>query len=154
MSEKVEAFELETISDKTTGVLAIKDFEATLETAKRIVAENPVPVIDNDEAKKEAKAFRATINKVVKAIDRRRIDTIADYTQDFADKCNQIKALLDDLQKGYGKAITDYEDSQKAVVADTAPAKKYTATIKFTDEKLIKKLTDFCLKNNCELTIK
>ena len=53
-----------------------------------------------------------------------------------------------------GEKIKEYEDKQKVVVADTTATTKYTATLKFTDEKIIKKLQDFAVKNGCELTIK
>lgn len=154
MSEKIDAFELDTISDRKTGVLAIKDFDATLQTARTIVAENPVPVIENDVQKKEAKAFRATLNKVIKAIDRRRIDTVADYTSDFEESCKQIKAVFVELEEGYKAEIERYEKSQELASVEAEVARKYVATVKFTDPKLVKKLTDFCAKNGCELTIK
>lgn len=154
MSETIETFELETISDRKTGVLAIKGFDETLQTARQIVAEHPVPEIGNDAQKKEAKAFRATLNKVIKAIDRRRIDTVADYTSDFEEACKQIKDVFSELEQGYKAEIERYEKSQEIASVETAPTTKYVATIKFTDPKLVKKLTDFCAKNGCDLSIK
>jgi hypothetical protein len=153
-SEKIETFELETISNRSTGVLAVKDFGKTLDTAKRIIEQYPVPTIENDAQKKDAKAVRATLNKIVKAIDRKRIDTVNDYTTEFEDSCNQIKTLFDERQAEFGKAISEYEDSQKTVIGAATDIKKFTATIKFTDGTLIEKLKNFCTKHGCELTIK
>ena len=154
MSETIETFELETISDRKTGVLAIKGFDETLQTARQIVAEHPVQTIENDAQKKEAKAFRATLNKVIKAIDSRRIDTVADYTADFEKACKEIKNVFSELEQGYKAEIERYEKSLEVASVETAPTTKYVATIKFTDPKLIKKLTDFCAKNGCDLSIK
>lgn len=154
MSETIETFELETISDRKTGVLAIRDYDATLQTARQIVAEHPVPTIENDAQKKEAKAFRAILNKVIKAIDRRRIDTVADYTSDFEDACKGIKNVFSELEQGYKAEIERYEKSLEVASVETAPTTKFVATIKFTDPKLVKKLTDFCTKNGCDLSIK
>lgn len=153
--EKIEKFELDTIVDTENGVLDIKGgFEKTLALALEIVNQNQVFEIVNDSDKKRAKEIRANLNKVVKAIDRRRIDTIADYTIQFTENCNAIKKLFEDRAAEFKAVIDAYEESQKLVVGEEAGTKRYTATIKFTDEKLIKKLTDFCTKNGCELTIK
>ena len=155
MSETIETFEMETISDKKTNVLAVKDFDLTLAKAKRIVAEHPVPTIENDDQKKAAKAFRATLNKVIKAVERRRIDSVADFTAEFEASCKEIVAVFYDAERGYKAAIEAYEDSLKvASVEAEQPARKYVATIKFTDEKIIKKLTEFCAKYGLEATIK
>lgn len=154
MSETIERFELETVSDRNTGVLVVTDFQKTLEQAKQIVAEHPITAIENDAQKKEAKAFRAVLNKVIKAIDRRRIDTVADFTQQFVSDVDEIKRVFVDLEQEYKAKIEEYENAQKIVVSETAAPKKYVATVKFADEKIVKKLTEFCQKNGCELTIK
>lgn len=154
MSETIERFELETVSDRNTGVLVVTDFQKTLEQAKQIVAEHPITAIENDAQKKEAKAFRAVLNKVIKAIDRRRIDTVADFTQQFVSDVDEIKQVFVDLEQEYKAKIEEYENAQKIVVSETTAPKKYVATVKFADEKIVKKLTEFCQKNGCELTIK
>lgn len=155
MSEAtIERFELETISDRSTGVLVVRDFDKALATAKEIVAQHPISTIETDAQKKDAKAFRATLNKVIKAIDRRRIDTIADFATGFEQSCNEIKAVFSELERQYKTEIEAYEERQKAATVEAPEVKQYVATIKFTDEKLIKKLTDFCTKNGCALTIK
>ena len=76
------------------------------------------------------------------------------YTIQFTENCNELKRLFDERQAQFGEKIKAYEDSQKTVVGAETQLKKYTATIKFTDAKLIKKITEFCEKNGCELTIK
>lgn len=153
--EKIEKFELDTIVDVEHGVLEIKGgFENTIALATEIINQNPVFEIQNDSDKKRAKEIRASLNKVVKAIDRRRIDTITDFTTQFTTNCNAVKKLFEDRAAEFAQVINAYEESQKVVVGGTDTIKKYTATIKFTDEKLKKKLTDFCTKYGCELTIK
>ena len=151
---KLDRFELDTISDRATGVLAIKDREQTFALAQQIVSEYPAFLITNDADKKVAKELRAKYNKVIKAIDRRRIDTVNDYTTDFANSCNELKAIFETVERQFKENIESYEEAQKVVVGDVSVTKKYVATIKFTDERIVKKLTDFCTKNNCELTIK
>ena len=147
-------FELEVISDRENGILKVSDYEENLKNAREILALYPIIDIENDEQKKVYKTVRATFNKFVKAIDRKRIDTVSDYCITFEEQCNEIKNLFDDAQKAMGEKIKEYEDKQKVVVADTTATTKYTATLKFTDEKIIKKLQDFAIKNGCELTIK
>lgn len=154
MSENIETFEMETISDKKTGVLIVKDFDSTIETARQIVAQHPVPTIESDEQKKVAKAFRATLNKVIKAIDRRRIDTVAEYTEEFEKSCNEIKGIFTEAERSYKTAIEAYEEAQKIASVAEEPTKRYVCTIKFSDEKLIKKITEFCVKYGLEATIK
>lgn len=156
MAEEKNLFELDTVVDKEKGVIAIQGgYEQTLALVNSILNAHPVFEILNDEDKKKAKELRADFNKCVKAVDRRRIDSIEDFTLEFTEQCNAIKGILDARRLEFDEKIKAYEDAQKIVVADnTVATKKYVATIKFTDEKLVKKLTDFCSKNNCELSIK
>lgn len=153
--EKELVFELDTVASKDEGLCIRGGYEKTLALVKDILVAHPSYDITNDAEKKQAKETRATLKKCIDAIDRTRIDAVADYTKAFTDQCNEIKALFEERRKEFDTKIKTYEESQKVVVADTTKAgKKYTATIKFTDEKLVKKLTDFCAKNGCELTIK
>lgn len=147
-------FELETISNREDGVLMVKDFANTYATAQKIIEEHPIVTIETDEQKKIAKATRATLNKIVKAIDRKRIDTLNDFGYAFEEQCNCIKTLFDNHASALGEKIKEYEESQKLAVSETAKQKVITATLKFYDEKIIKKLTDFAQKNGCELSIK
>ena len=154
MAEEKEMFEIETISDKETKVLCVKDFDVTLAKAKEILDSHPVFEILTDEDKKAAKALRASFNKVVKAIDRRRIDDVEDFTAQFTEQCNTIKAMFDEHQKELGAQISAYEEAHKDVVVAGATVTKFTATLKFTDPKVKDKLTKFAIANGCELTIK
>lgn len=147
-------FELVTINDKVNNVLKVKDFEKTLQTAKDIVASANL-VITNDADKKLAKETRATFNKVVKAIDRKRIDDTNDFISQFNDECNQIKSIFDEAQKKLGEDINAYEEAHKVVVVESATTSKtYVATLKFSDPKIVDKLTKFAQTNGCELSIK
>jgi len=146
-------FELETVSDKENGVLIVKDFEENLNNVKEVLSAYDVIEINNDEEKADFKKTRATFNKIIKAIDRKRIDTIADYCNTFEEQCNAIKELFDMAQLKIAEKVKEYEEKQKLATAN-GNATKYVATLKFTDEKIIKKLQDFAVKNGCELTIK
>lgn len=146
-------FELVTINDKVNNVLKVKDFEKTLQTAKDIVASANL-VITNDADKKLAKETRATFNKVVKAIDRKRIDDTNDFISQFNDECNQIKSIFDEAQKKLGEDINAYEEAHKVVVVESATVAKFVATLKFSDPKVVDKLKTFAEKNGCELSIK
>lgn len=154
MAEEEIKFELDTVSDRATGLLAVSDYETTLAVTQKILDEHPVFEIATDDDKKAAKALRSSFNKVVKAIDRRRIDTIADFTTEFTEQCNTIKNMFDERQKVLGEKISAYEEAQKTVAVEGAKVTKYTATLKFTDPKIVDKLTVFAQKNGCELVIK
>ena len=155
MAEEELKFELETVSSKEDGLCIRGGYANTVALVNKILDAYPSYEVTNDTQKKQAKETRATLKKCITAIDRNRIDSIADYTAQFTEQCNAIKALFEERWKEFDENIKSYEESQKIVSAgELKPNKKYTATIKFTDEKLIKKLTDFCEKNGCELTIK
>lgn len=151
--EEKEMFELETISDKETNVLCVKDYDIQVAKVQKILEQHPVFEITNDDEKKDAKAIRASFNKAIRAIDRRRIDDIAEFTSSFDIQCKAIANMLDERQKAFGEKINAYEAAQKAVVGETA-VKKITATVKYTDAKITEKLRKFCITNNCELVIK
>ena len=151
---EINKFELETISDRENGVLKVRDFEKNYELVANALAVYQNFDIRTDEEKKDYKAKRAELNKIVKAIDRKRIDTVADYCTEFEYQCNTIKDLFDCAQRVIGEKVKAYEDSQKVALENGKGTIKYTATLKFTDEKIIKKLQDFAVKNGCELTIK
>ena len=151
--EEKEMFELETISDRETHVLCVKDYDIQLAKVQKILEDHPVFEITNDEEKKAAKAIRSSFNKAVKAIDRRRIDDINEFTESFSEQCKSLALLLDERQKEFGEKINAYEEANKVVVGDTA-LKKITATVKYTDPKITEKLRKFCVTNGCELVIK
>jgi len=153
--ENLGKFELDVVADKKTGLIAVSGKDNVWAIARAIVAQATPFVIQDELGKKKMKGWRADLQKIITAIDRKRIDTIADFTSDFTSECNELKEFFTQARNLLDVEIHKYEDSQKLVVGAVATGtKKYTATIKFTDEKLIKKLTDFCEKNGCELTIK
>lgn len=156
MDKNLEKFELDTVADFNSGTLTIVGgYDKALETVNEILA-NPdyqPPVITDKESFKLAKERRALLNNAIKQIDRRRIDAVNDFTIDFTEGCNNLKNKFAEREREFKAAIDQWTESQKTVTAETT-TKKFTATIKFTDEKLVKKLTDFCTENNCELTIK
>ena len=151
---ETKTFALETIADKENGVLVVKDYEENLKLVTEFLAVYSDIVITNDVEKKAFKEKRAELNKVVKAIDRKRIDTVADYVSDFEAQCKVFHDLFDNAQKAIGEKVKEYEDKQKVAIENAASITKYTATLKFTDESIIKKLQEFAVKNGCELTIK
>ena len=156
MELRMNTFELETIEKAHDGaIIEIKNFDETLRNAIEIVENNPAYVITNDTEKKAAKETRANFNKVIKAINQKRISDVDNLVSLYEDQCKQIVTIFDNAQKEFGEQIKTYEEQQKA--KDTIvsqDAKTYIATLTFTDEKLIKKLTDFCDKNNITLIIK
>lgn len=153
--EKVDVFELETAVDSQSGTLVVVGGrENAIQSVNNFLAQYPIFEILNDNDKKRAKEIRTGLNKCIDSIDRRRIDSVLDFTYQFQTECNELKDLFVERKNEFDKRIKDYEQSQKVVVATNNAVKKYTAVIKFTDEKLIKKLTDFCTKNGCELSFK
>lgn len=152
----MNTFELETIEKNTDGsIIEIKDFEQTLENAREIVNNNPVFIITNDSEKKEAKAIRANLNKVIKAINQKRINDVNNLVSLYESQCKEIVEIFDKAQKEFGEQIKTYEDKVKeesTIVSQEA--KQFTATITFTDSKMVDKLISFCEKNNLTITIK
>lgn len=151
--ENIQNFELDVVSDKKTGLIAVRDKERVWEIAKELVNRTPAFVIEDKEGLKRAKGWHADINAIIKGIDRKRIDTIEDFTSDFANDCNELKNFLVQHLALLKEEIKTYEDKQKAVIG-TATVKKFTATLKFSDPKIVDKLTKFAQTNGCELTIK
>ena len=149
--EQEKTFEL--VSIENEGTLEIGSYEIFLEGVKNYIASNKVFLIQDKADLKLAKETRAEINKKIKAIDRFRIDSIDDFVSLFATQCKTITSLLDEQQKAFGAAIKEYEEQQKAVSTLNKP-KVITATLKFYDEKVLEKLTQFAQENGCELTIK
>lgn len=156
MEEKEVRFELEVVSDKKNGVLKIKDYEKSLNAAAEILANNPVFVIKDDNDKKIAKDIRARLNKVAEQVSRIRIDSVEEYTKEFSDQCKEIAELFKSRANEFGEVVKPYEESQKVVAggAVISKPKVITCIVKLYDEKILKKLTDFCIKNGCELVVK
>lgn len=156
MELKMNTFELETIEKKNDGsIIEIKNFEQTLESAREIVNNNPVFIITNDSEKKEAKSIRAHLNKVIKAINQKRISDVSNLVSLYESQCKEIVEIFDKAQKEFGEQIKAYEDKVKeesTIVSQEA--KQFTATITFTDAKMVDKLISFCEKNNLTITIK
>lgn len=151
---EINKFELETIADRNNGILAVKDFESNLQLVTNALSVYQNIVINTEEEKKELKSKRAELNKIIKAIDRKRIDTLTQFCDDFEIQCNTIKEQFDIAQKTIGEKVKEFEDNQKVAVEEGKSITKYTATLKFYDERVIKKLQEFAIKNCCELTIK
>ena len=151
--EQEREFSLTSIEND--GTLLINSFEGLLLAVKAYVQENKVFAIQTKSDCTFARKQRAEINNKLEAIKRFRIDTVNDFVTEFNEQCKTIETLLDDLQKDYGNAIKAFTDSQKLVVdTNINKPKKLTATLKFYDEKIIEKLKQFAIENNCELTIK
>ena len=142
---------LESIS--SNGVLIVKDYERlNNDIAQELEESYQVFEINSEEEYQELKKKRVRINHLIDSLDTRRKDVIKDTTLTFNEQCKALINILDARQKAIGDELKKWKDSQKEVVVDTK--KKIVATIKYYDEKISKKLEDFCKKNNCELTIK
>lgn len=150
--EDLKVLEIESGYDKSTGILNVVNFEEILGIVNEILNQNPVFKIENDSDKKICKERRANLNKCIKAIDRRRIDLVEEFTTEFTSQCKQITELLDTRQKELGVEIKAYEDSLKEVVVEKP--KVITATLKYQDAKLTEKIIKFAEKYGIELSIK
>ncbi len=141
-------FELETETNVKVKSLEVKNFDHSMKLVEEILDNNPAFEIRNDNDLKKAKSLRASLNKIIKQIDRRRIDTIDIITSDFSNQCNSLKAPLQQRANQYSEQIKSYEKSP--VINE---AKVYKATITFTNPDMVLKLQNFCLENNLTLTI-
>lgn len=131
--------------------LEIPDFETKNKWIDSYLEENPVFIIQSDSELKECKERRATTNKLLEEIKRFRIDNINDVICLFEEQFKILEKKLDDRQKELGKEIEAYTDSKKTVVVKAKH--KITATLKFFDENIIKKIEKFAIENGCELKI-
>ena len=155
MEEKEVKFELEVVNDKERGVLKLGDYEKSLKVADEILAKNPVFVIEDDESKKLAKDTRARFNKVAEQVNRVRIDSVDEFTREFTNQCKEIADKFKARANEFGEVIKPYEEAQKVVAGESVlKPKVITCVVKFYDEKVLKKLADFCTKNGCELSVK
>lgn len=149
--EKKRDLSLESISNN--GVILVKNFDKlSNDTIAELEESYQVFEIKSEEQYKELKEKRVKLNHLIDNIDTRRKDVIKDATSLFNDQCKSLIGLLDARQKAIGDELKKWKDTQKEVVVDTK--NKITATIKYYDAKISKKLEDFCKKNNCELSIK
>jgi len=154
MPEENVVFEIDTVSDRSTGTLSVVDYADKLALAHQIVDGIYLGKITNDAQKKSAKDTRATLNKIKEAIERKRIDSVSDFTIDFENQMKEIAKVFDDAQKTLGANVKEYQDSTKIAVSQGAAVTKYTAKLTFTDKKIIADLTAFCEKRNIALEIK
>ena len=148
-----EKRELVLDSKEINGVFQVSNYDEILANLQDILCTDyKVFKITNEDEYRELKDKRARLNKVIESIDRRRIDTIEELTKTYEYQCRQLKNIVNERKLELAQEIKIWADSKKEVVVDTK--KKITATIKYYDEKISKKLEDFCRKNGCELTIK
>lgn len=126
----------------------------TVGVALALLEKTKVFEIQNDSDKRRATEIRAGLNKIIKEIDRTRIDKIADLTQIFTEQCNNLKELFNERQKEFGDAIKQYTDSKKAVLGADTPLKKCILTIKTSNSQAVEEITKLCIKYSCDLTIK
>ena len=154
--EKDNQYALDTVADKN-GALAFKDYDAIKRQLVISVANTIVPVIENKETRTNVLHKRADLNNAIKTIDRRRIDAVNDAKAIIEAQAKELNSILKAKIEEIDNAVKSYDESLLvAEVTRVEPTKPrtYVATIKFTDEKIIKKLTDLCEKNNIQLTIK
>lgn len=155
MEEKEVKFELEVVSDKASGVLKLGDYDKSLQLANEILANNPVFAIENNNDKKIAKDIRARLSKVAEQVNRVRIDSVDEFTREFTNQCKEIADKFKARADEFGEVIKPYEEAQKVVAGESVlKPKVITCVVKFYDEKILKKLADFCTKNGCELSVK
>ena len=141
-------FELETYTNKN-GIIEIKNYDELYDSIKDLLDNEIVSIISDGDERKEAYKRRTELNKLKEVIDRRRIDTTKEVLGLFNDELKELAELVDSKSKEYSEEIKNYDAKTKVL----AP-KKITATLKFSDEKVIDELIEFAKNNNCELTIK
>lgn len=148
MDTENKSLEVTVIADKKTHTLAVKDYESTLANIKEALKSYNAPEsISDDETNKAAKAERANLNKLAKAISDKRIATVEDFTGDFQDQMKNLTKLIVDKANTYKKPIDDYANSKKVVAVEPA---KYTLVCTTMDESKYKKLVAFCKDNGIE----
>lgn len=151
-----EKFDLVPTLEPERQVLDLKDYDQAIAAINDYLATKPAFLITDDKDATQARKIRAEINSFAKNIDRLRIDTIADFTTDFTEKCKNIVGLLKARADEIGDNIKEYDKTKELVAAPVVETKPTMMKfiIEVPSEKVLTKLTDFCTKNGCTLTSK
>jgi vacuolar-type H+-ATPase subunit H len=143
-------FELQEIT--TNGELTVQNYEETLSNLIEILKAINVPEkITTELEKKELKNSRATLNRMIKQINERRIGIVEDFTSSFQRQCKNFVNLINEKQILIGEKVKEYEDSKKEIVVEKQ--KTITATLKFNNPNVLEKLIKFCEENLIELKV-
>lgn len=137
------------ITSNTEGDLVLNNYEKLLSDVKNFIKSREVFLIQNKSDYSLIKEYRTATNKLQKAIADGRKQVKEELLETFETHCKTLETMLEEHSKSLGEAIKLYDEANGKI-----KPKKYSVTLKFTDEKLIEKLKTFAEKNGCELTIK
>jgi molecular chaperone DnaK (HSP70) len=137
------------ITANPEGDLVLNCFEQLLEAAKQCIEDYPCFLVQSKQDQTKLRKFRSEINKKKKAIADGRKQVKEQLLETFEAQCKTIEDLLDEHQKKMGEAINAYDERNGNI-----KQKQYSVSLKFFDEKVIEKIKQFAIENNCELTIK
>jgi len=144
LEKETIAFEIESNLGGRKADLAVKNFDKVKSTALKILELNPVFEVLNDDDKKRAKNVRTAFNNAVKAINRRRIDDVAEFTATFVNQCDELVKMFEERSKQFGEKIKAYENAQPKPT-------KFEVTIKSYDPKVIEEARAWAIAHNCEV---
>lgn len=138
------------------GRLRVKNFESTLDSAKKIVSNICIPEeITDEETKRSLTRLRADLNRIIKEIDTRRISIVKELTEDFETDCKTIKTIFEETQEEIGKKLSEYKAKvAQTKIDDTKTAEQFSTTevtIVITSSEALSALTKFCNKNNYKI---
>ena len=141
--------------EKTTLQLQLKNKDELKEQIQKSFS--PVFVVLNEQDKKLAKKERARLNNIAKVIDRERIDRISDFTSQFENDCNELKALIKEQSQLFDNEIKAYEkmnfnEEEQVIVNRVERTQDFV--INCPTQEVVDKLIAFCKENNCTLTKK
>lgn len=143
--------ELELREVQTNGVLRVANYEETCNLIQEVIQDLNLPeVITSEEEKKVLKAKRAQLNKVIKAIENRRISIVADFTRVFQNECKGIVQLLDNAQNSI-KELLDAYQKQEDGNKETKIFATTRVCVEITDSEIFKKFITFCEKNKVRI---
>lgn len=150
MLEEKNTFEIEALQVNTAEgtTFEIKDFDSVKETAVAICDSFITSIIQDDEANKKAKDFRAKCNKAKKQIKDLRLSTEKAVLGTFEEQAKELEAIFDKKQKEIGEVVNAYTDSKKAEKTLVNNSKVYQLKLSYTNPNLTDLIVKFCQDNN------
>lgn len=125
------------------------------ETLKEYLKDIPSKtIIQNAEDYKIMNEYRLQLKRLVKAIDRQRIDRVKDFTHDFVASCEELVGMIEEKLNPIIKSLEDYDLAQEEKVKAEEKEKVYKAIFKYKDNSLTMKIKEFAQKYNIEIEIK
>jgi len=151
MLEEKNAFEIEALQINSVEgtTFEIKDFDNVKNNAVAICNSFKTTIIQDDDANKLAKDFRAKCNKAKKQIKDLRLSTEKIVLGKFEEQAKELEAIFEAKQKEIGEVVNAYADSKKEEkTLVNSNSKVFKLKLSYTNASLTDLIVKFCQENN------